>query len=247
MINVKNISKYFSSKCVLNNLSFNVDNGKATCLIGENGAGKTTTVRIISGLLKQNKGEIIIDNEKILPNSFNYRTKFGYVFEEPMYINKLSAKEYITLIAKMYEIPKNEYIKRIESLLNFFNLPIDNKKYIENYSLGMKVKTSLAAAMVNKPQYLILDEPFNGLDIVSAHKLINLLKTYIKENGTIFITSHNLDLVSELCDTFLIMDEGKIAFELHKSDYPSIELLKEKVKEKLIKTSDIKNISWLDL
>jgi ABC-2 type transport system ATP-binding protein len=246
MINILNISKFFSKNYVLDNVSFKIEEGKATCLLGKNGAGKTTIVNIISGLLKQNKGHLYIDNEKISQNSYNYRKKFGYVFEEHMLIDKLSAKEYITLIAEMYDIPKNEYVKRIKSLLDFFELPYDNSKYIESYSLGMKVKTSLAAAIVHKPKYLILDEPFNGLDIVSVNNLIALLKNFIMQKGTIFITSHNLDLVADLCDTFLIIENGKISLELNKSDYDSIESLKNKVKEVLIKEDSVNNISWLN-
>ncbi len=244
MISLLNISKHYSKNLVLNDISFDIETGKATCLLGKNGAGKTTTVNIISGLLEQNEGHVYIDNQEISQTTYDYRRKFGYVFEEHMLIDKLTAKEYITLIAEMYDIPKNEYDIRIKSLLNFFELPDDNSKYIESYSLGMKVKTSLAAAMVNKPNYLILDEPFNGLDIISVNNLLSLLKNFIKQNGTIFITSHNLDLVSDLCDTFYVLDKGKIKTKLNKQDYSSKEELKNKVKNILIKENSVENINW---
>jgi len=245
MIKIVNISKYYAAKCVVDNISFNINEGESICLLGQNGVGKTTIINIISGLLRQTKGNVFIDDEEILPGTYNYRRKFGYVFEEPMLINKLTAKEYLSMISQMHEIPKDIYKNRIISLLDFFNLVYEKDKYIESYSLGMKIKTSLAAAMVHNPKYLILDEPFNGLDISSTSSLINLLKSFVKKDRAIFITSHNLDLVADLCDRFLIMDKGKIVMDVKKSDYESIEHLKTEIKQKITKNTNFENLSWL--
>lgn len=127
-------------------------------------------------MLEPYKGTFFIDGEQITIERYKYRIKVGYVFEKPIYIDKLSAREYLTFVAQMYKMSKAEYRDRIMELLAFFELPSDHKKYIENYSKGMKSKVSLAAALIHHPNYLILDEPFDGVDFVSIQKITRLFQ-----------------------------------------------------------------------
>jgi len=214
MIEIKKIRKSYKKQEVLKEVNLTCQSGKIQALLGTNGAGKSTLISIISGLNKKDSGDFVIDGEKISIDNYKYRIKVGYVFEKPIYIDKLSAKEYLTFVAKMYKLPKEEYISRINELLEFFELPLDNKKYIEDYSKGMKNKVSLAAALIHHPKYLILDEPFDGVDFVSIQKITRLLKDLAKNGVTILITSHQYDVVAGLCDNFALLKTGEIVFNL---------------------------------
>lgn len=212
MILIKNIHKEFSQQQVLQGVNLEIPTGCIQALMGANGAGKSTLVKIISGLSIPSLGEIHIDNEKITVDSYRHRHKVGYVFEEPMYIEKFTAKEYLTFVAKMYELTKNTYKTRVEELLAFFELPGDSKKYIERYSKGTKSKVSLAAALIHNPRYLILDEPFDGVDFLAVQRVTRLLRSMAQKGCTILVTSHQYDTIAELCDSFALLKDGKIFF-----------------------------------
>jgi ABC-2 type transport system ATP-binding protein len=201
-----------------------VEKGTIQALLGANGAGKSTFVHILSAIIKWDSGEIWIDNELITIDSYAYRSKVGYVFEKPIYIEKFSAKEYLTFVGEMYNLPKATYKQRVEELLAFFDLPTDNKKYIEHYSKGMKNKVSLAAALIHKPQYLILDEPFDGVDFMSIQKISKLLQDMAKNGATILITSHQYDVIAELADRFAFLQDGQIKFNV---TMPELETMAE--------------------
>lgn len=214
MIAFANISKKYKSKTVLNATSFTVEKGTIQALLGANGAGKSTLVHILSAIMKWDSGEVWIDNEKITIDDYSYRRKVGYVFEKPIYIEKFSAKEYLTFVGEMYDLPKKIYKERVEELLAFFDLPTDNKKYIEHYSKGMKNKVSMAAALIHKPSYLILDEPFDGVDFLSIQKISKLLQDMAKNGATILVTSHQYDVIAELADKFAFLQDGQIKFNV---------------------------------
>lgn len=252
MVEICNIKKAYKNQEVLKGINLSCNTGKIQALLGANGAGKTTLINIVSGLIKNDDGEIFIDGEKISFDSFKYRIKVGYVFEKPIYIEKLSANEYLTFVAKMYELPKDEYSFKINELLIFFDLPKDNKKYIERYSKGMKSKVSLAAALIHNPKYLILDEPFDGVDFVSIQNISKLFRQMAENGTTIFITSHQYDVIAEMCNMFAILKNGIILFNVdfkelqNMSDDFSLE--KNQVKsylEALMSENKKNNLSWI--
>jgi len=112
----------------------------------------------------------------------------------------------------MYGLSKQDYQTQIEELLDFMELPKDNEKHIEDYSKGMKAKVSLSAALIHQPKYLILDEPFDGMDFVSIQKICDLLRTMAGKGATILITSHQYDIIAEICDKFALLKDGVIKF-----------------------------------
>jgi ABC-2 type transport system ATP-binding protein len=254
MIEIKNIHKSFGKQHVLKGVDLIAKPGFVQALLGANGTGKSTLIHIISAIMKLEKGEFFIDNEKITIESYTYRSKVGYVFETPIFIENFSAKEYLTFVAKMYKIPKNEYTVRISELLSFFDLPDDKKRILE-YSKGMQNKVSLAAALIHKPKYLILDEPFDGIDFVGIQKISKLFKTMAQSGATVFVTSHQFDVIAAMCDNFALLKEGKILFnysftELEtfaKQQCPDSENPVKVYLENLM-TNDLSktNLSWLN-
>lgn len=218
MILVKDIHKSYKTQQVLKGVKLEVNPGEVQALLGANGSGKSTLIHIIAALIHWQQGEIWIDGEKITLDSYQYRHKVGYVFEKPIYIDKFSAKEYLSFVGEMYGIPKKQYKARVQELLEFLDLPLDNKKYIEDYSKGMKNKVSLAAALIHQPQYLILDEPFDGIDFLAIEKISKLLKNMAQKGSTILITSHQYDVIAAIADKFALLKDGQIVFNCNMAE-----------------------------
>ncbi|GHS88122.1 ABC transporter ATP-binding protein [Bacteroidia bacterium] len=218
MIQIDNIYKSFGTKSVLSGVSLTCETGKIQALLGVNGAGKSTLVHIISQLLQADKGEFSIDGEVITEDAYVYKRNMGYVFEHPIYIEKMYASEYLNFVAKMYELPKDSYPQKVRELLTFFEIEPDAKQTILEFSKGMKSKMSLAAALIHSPKHLILDEPFDGIDFLMTQKIVKLFKTLAKEGVTILITSHQMELIHELADTMAILKDGHIMFNRAYSD-----------------------------
>jgi len=253
MIKIDRVTKKFSTKKVLDGVNLICQKGKVQALLGANGAGKTTLIDIVSGLSKSTKGSFYIDGEKINLDNYTYRKKVGYVFEKALFFEKLTAKEYLRFVSEMYELPKNNYLSRIEELIAFFELPSDNSKNIENYSKGMKKKVSLAAALIHDPNYLILDEPFDGLDFVTLEKTKRLLRKMADNGTTILITSHQYDIVSSISDQFALLKKGKILFNLTiaeleekaKIQQKNIDPSVKKYLENLMTDNKENDLSWI--
>jgi ABC-2 type transport system ATP-binding protein len=222
MIEVKNIRKTFKTQQVLKGVNLLVETGKVQALLGANGAGKSTLIYIISGLLEKDEGEVWIEGELINMEDYAYRARVGYVFDKPIYMPKFSAKDHLEFVAEMYGIPKAEYDIRIQELLEYFELPTDTKKQIDSYSKGMKNKVSLASALLHNPKYLIVDEPFDGMDFLSVQKCCSLFRTLAGRGTTILITSHQFDVIAEVGDNFALLKNGEVLFNL-----PMVELEKQ--------------------
>ena len=211
MIRITDIHKSYSTHEVLRGVSLDIPTGTLQVLLGANGAGKSTLIHIVSGLMRSNAGGFFIDGEPITFRSYRYRAKVGYVFEAPMYVEKFTAREQLMFTGRMYGIKKDPLKTRVAGLLDFFELP-DDGRYIESYSKGMRSKVSLAMALIHSPKYLILDEPFDGVDFVSVQQIGKLLKRMASDGVTIFITSHQYDVIAELGDRFALMQDGVIRF-----------------------------------
>lgn len=216
MITIEKVSKKFKDKTILKEVSLNIETGKIKGLIGNNGVGKSTLIKIIAGLVRPDSGFVSIGGEKVSPFSYKYRRLVGYVFDKPLYSEKLKGGEFLQLVANLYEIKNNE--KVINDLMFFFDLINDKNTLIENYSKGMQQKISLCAALIHSPKYLILDEPFNGLDNDTLNKLIFYLKENAQNGSTIFVTSHQIDILSELCSSIALLENGYLIPDLTSQD-----------------------------
>jgi ABC-2 type transport system ATP-binding protein len=254
MIRISNIHKRYKSNLVLKGVDISINYGCIQSLLGANGAGKSTLIKIIACILEADDGELYIDNEKITIDSYGYRKNIGYVFEQPMYIDKLTPYEYLFFVGRMYYIKKNLLDDRINELLLFLDLH-ETDNYIEKLSKGMKSKISIAAALIHNPKYLILDEPFDGLDFLSIQKITRLFRTLAEKGCTILITSHQYDVIASLCDKFALLKNGSILFnysleELEKvakeysNDSNPVKHYLEKMMDE--NPSDKKSLSWVE-
>ena len=207
VLEVKNIDKFFGKKQILKDISFDIEEGEILGFVGPNGSGKTTTIKIILGLQKASSGEVYINGENIKENFENAIRKVGAIVESPDMYMYLSGLDNLKLVANYYNISHD----KIDSIVEFVGLKDRIKDTVSKYSLGMRQRLGIAQAILNKPNLLIVDEPTNGLDpsgIIEFRKMLKELAK--KEKMSIFISSHNLAEIENICDKVLLINEGEI-------------------------------------
>lgn len=213
MIELNSVSKkYNKSNKVIDNINLQIKNGEIFGFLGPNGAGKTTTIKMITGILEIDEGEIFIDGKSIIKEPIEAKKLLGLVPDNPEIFLKLKAIEYLNFIADMYEVSTEQRKDRIDKLGKEFGiLDVLNQK-IETYSHGMKQKLMIISTLLHEPKNWILDEPMTGLDPKSSFLLKNTMKEYASKNNTVFFSTHILDVAEKLCDRVGIIDNGKLLF-----------------------------------
>lgn len=207
------LEKRYSIKNVLDKINITIESNSNYCLLGKNGAGKTTLINIMSDLIEANSGEVLFDNLNYNNNEIEIKKNIGLLSEESSLIEELSGFEYLTFIGKLYKLHKKDLKERIESLTSYFFDDIrDIKRTISNYSMGMKKKLMFCASVIHRPNILILDEPFSGLDPVAANLMVEFLNRYKNENRIIFLSSHNLNYIEKVATHIGVLEDGKIIF-----------------------------------
>ena len=197
----------------LDGLTLAVPAGSIFGFIGLNGAGKTTTIRIIAGLTSPDTGTVKIGGRSLAGGDRNYLARIGFVLDEPLYFDWMSAREYLVWVGRMYGLPGAESDHRTAELLDFFDLPPTDSQPIRQFSTGMKKKVSLAAAIIHKPDLIILDEPLEGIDALAANAIKETLTLMASRGSSIFITSHVLDTVERFCSEVAILHQGRLALQ----------------------------------
>jgi len=208
LVEIKNVYKSFDSKEVLKNISFNVLKGEIFVLLGPNGAGKTTTVKILSGVLEPDKGEVYIFGKKMSVLSIDVKRLIGYLPDEPYVYSKLTGKEFIEFIMSIYRVPID--IEKYNFFLGQFELKDVINKPIEMYSKGMKQKLLLLSIFIREPELFIFDEPLIGLDPQSISFFKQHIKKLVKEGKTVVLCTHILELAEQLADRIAIIYNGEI-------------------------------------
>jgi len=231
ILRLESISKKYllARQPAVENLNLSVNEKSIFGFIGPNGAGKSTTINIIARLVKKDEGKIYFCNDEIKDGDYEYKRYMGFVLERPMYFDRLTVKEYLDFVGSMYDLDNEQKKKRIKELIDVLELTEKQDEWIEKYSAGMKKKVSLAAAIIHNPKLLILDEPFEGVDPVSAKRIKDILKQMVNNGASVLITSHVLDTIEKYCDEIAIINKGKIVFQSKTGD------IRNKVKNDLTK------------
>ena len=214
-IETKNLSKIYSKTCVVDSVNMHVENGKIYGLLGKNGAGKTTTMCMLLNLTYPSGGEIFLFGKDPRKDSGVY-SKIGSIIETPGFYENLTAYENLKVISR---IRGNYDPYHISSVLKMVNLDSEKSKKFRDFSLGMKQRLGIAAAIMHSPELLILDEPINGLDPFGIKEIRQLLKRLSHEFGiTILISSHILSEIENLADVIGFMDNGILIEEVTKDE-----------------------------
>jgi ABC-2 type transport system ATP-binding protein len=223
ILDIKDLTKSFNTKKVLDDLSFEVKKGEIFGLLGPNGAGKTTMIRIILDIIRADHGEIKIFGEKFKEN---LKERIGYLPEERGLYQKITVLECLRYFAELKNVKKSE--DTIDFWLDKVGLRDYKKKKIEGLSKGMQQKIQLVAAFIHNPELLILDEPFSGLDPINTKMAKDILLDLKREGKTIILSTHQMDQVERTCDRILMINRGKRVL------YGSLDEIKGNYKESLV-------------
>ncbi len=213
MIEIKNVSKsYKKGKKVIDNINLEIRDGEIFGFLGPNGAGKTTTIKMITGILDIDEGDILIDGNSIKTNPLEAKKRFGLVPDNPDIFIKLKGIEYLNFIADIYKISEEERIEKIKNLSKQFEMENVLNNKIQSYSHGMRQKIVIMGTLLHNPQNLILDEPMTGLDPRSSFDLKRIMREHTKQNKSVFFSTHILEVAERLCDRVGIINRGKLVF-----------------------------------
>ena len=213
MIKIQNVSKsYKKGNKVVENLNLEIKDGEIFGFIGQNGAGKTTTIKMITGILEIDEGDIFIDGKSITKEPVEAKKQFGLVPDSPDMFLKFSGIEYLNFIADCFNVNQEDRKKRIEKLSKEFGIYDELENKIESYSHGMRQKIVIIGVLLHNPKNWILDEPITGLDPKSSFDLKSLMKEHAKKGNTVFFSTHILEIAEKLCDRIAIINKGKIVF-----------------------------------
>ena len=219
MLEVKALCKSYRRLPAIEDISFCVRAGEIVGYVGPNGSGKSTTVKIITGLLQSDSGQVLFEGESIRTNLKGYRAAFGYVPEEAHVYTHLSALEYLQLVGRLRSLPEDLIDFKANKLLALLGLESWRYSPISLYSKGMKQRVLIAAALLHDPRLLIFDEPLSGLDVVSARLFKDLLQQLAAQGKAILYISHVLEVVELVCHRVIVIAGGKIL-----ADAPPAEL-----------------------
>ncbi|QES87544.1 ABC transporter ATP-binding protein [Rhizosphaericola mali] len=209
-ITIRNLEKYYDTKKVLNHINLEVLSGQVLGYIGPNGAGKSTTVKILTGLITDFSGEVIVNGINIQEDPLKVKSMIGYIPEVAELYEVLTPREYLEFVGSLYEMDAALCQERIEKFMTAFGLKeqIDNR--IESFSKGMRQKVLIASGLLHNPDIIILDEPLSGLDANSVILIKNLISRLSAEGKTIFYCSHMMDVVEKVSDRIILINHGEI-------------------------------------
>ena len=210
MLELQRVTKSYGRLEVLHETSFTLRRGEICGYLGPNGSGKSTTVKILAGLLLPTQGEVLLDGRPLTGDLEEYKRRLGYVPEEAQVYRHLSGQEYLGLVGGLRGMEAARLQPRIRGLLEAFGLRGDADVPLDEYSKGMRQKVLLAAALLHDPEILILDEPFSGLDITTVLLVRELFAALAARGRIILITSHELELMEQLCERVMVVYRGRI-------------------------------------
>ena len=232
MIEIKNVTKSYNKKdVIINNLNLKINDGEIFGFLGPNGAGKTTTIKMITGILGIDDGDILIDNVSIKDNPIEAKKKFGLVLDNPDIFLKLKGIEYLNFMADIYGVDNNAKRTHIERWAQEFEIYDNLNDRIQTYSHGMRQKICIIASTMHNPNNIILDEPMVGLDPKSSHKLKELMHEYANQGKCFFFSTHVLEVAEKLCDRVGIINNGKLLFNGSVGDVSLEELFLDMTEE----------------
>jgi ABC-2 type transport system ATP-binding protein len=212
MIELRNVTKKFGSFTAVDNISLVVPAGEFFGFLGPNGAGKTTTIKMMAGLFAPTSGQILMNGYDVVKNPIEAKSFTSYVPDQPFLYDKLTGREFLYFIGGLYKMDKKAIAKKIEEVIEHFDIGEWVDKRTEDYSQGMRQRVTIAAALVHEPKAFIIDEPMVGLDPKSAKIVRETLKMMARQGVSIFMSTHSLPTAEELCDRVGFIKDGRLVF-----------------------------------
>jgi len=248
-IQTTGLSKFYGDFQAVDSVDLAVESGTLYGFLGPNGAGKSTSIKMLTGILKPSSGSIqLLGGDPWNQNeAIEIKRKIGVVPEDLALFDNLKAREYLTFVGQMHSMDKKTIIERGEELLSLLKLENVEKKLTVEYSHGMKKKLALAAALLPNPRLLFLDEPFEGVDVVTSRVIRDLLGGYVAKGGTVFVTSHVMEIVERICTHVGIIADGKLVEQSSLEELRKDTTLENRFVELVgARTDQQANLDWLD-
>ena len=209
MIEVKSLKKTFGKVEAVKDVSLKAENGKITALLGENGAGKTTTIRMISGSLASENGEVLIDGDLMSPSNYLLRRRLGVLSDQKTIYSKLTTRENIVYYGRLMGLDQRLIDQNIHKMIPQLELSEIIDRQTSGFSTGQKIKVALARILVYQPSTILLDEPSSGLDVRTKRNLRAILQRLRDEGMCLLLSTHIMEEVERLCDEVFVIHEGK--------------------------------------
>ncbi len=248
-VQTRELSKFYDDFPAVSSVNLEVERGSLYGFLGPNGAGKSTTIKMLTGILAPTSGEITLLGRNPWNNAeaIGIKKQTGVVPEDLALFDNLTAREYLTFVGRMHLLDRPTIESRSEELLKLLKLEGVETKLAVEYSHGMKKKLALAAALLPNPDLLFLDEPFEGVDAVTARVIRDLLAKYVSRGSTVFVTSHVLEIVEKICTHVGIIAKGKLVEQTSLEALRHGNSLEQRFLELVGTTGEeTPNLSWLD-
>lgn len=210
MLKIENLTKKYGNKRVVDDLSLHIRPGEIYGFIGHNGAGKTTTIKSCCGILQFDSGEIYIDGISIKEKPLECKARLAYIPDNPELYDYMTGIGFLNFVADVFGVGAEERQERIHRYADIFELTGDLAQPIASYSHGMKQKLAIISALIHNPKLIIMDEPFVGLDPKAAYLLKGIMREICDNGGTIFFSTHVLEVAEKLCDKVAIIKSGRL-------------------------------------
>lgn len=244
-LDIRSLAKQFGAKVAVNNVSLQVPAGSFYGLVGPNGAGKTTMLSMATGLLRPDAGSALVNGIDIWADPHAAKATLGVLADGVRQFDRLTGRQLVTYSGLLRGMDREEVAVRTEDLLRVMDLTQDGDKLVVDYSAGMTKKISLATAMIHSPNLLVLDEPFEAVDPVSAANIRDILNGYVQLGGTVIVSSHVMDLVQRMCTHVAVIADGVLKAQGTVDDVRAGKSLEERFVDLVGGRATNEGLSWL--
>jgi ABC-2 type transport system ATP-binding protein len=210
MIQLFDLTKKYGSFTAVDRVTLTVPKGALYGFLGPNGAGKTTTLRMIAGILRPTTGRVLIGGDDVATHPLAAKMRLGFIPDRPFVYDKLTGAEFLRFVAGLYGQEGQVVERRIDELLDVFELATWKNELIESYSHGMRQKLIISSALIHRPEVIVVDEPMVGLDPRAARLLKDLFRGFVGRGGTVLMSTHTLEIAEAICDRLAIIQGGRI-------------------------------------
>ena len=210
MIRLEGLTKAYGSFVAVDRIDLHVPRGELFGFLGPNGAGKTTTLRMIAGILRPSAGRIWLGGDDLIAAPMAAKRRLGFIPDRPFVYEKLTGAEFLRFVAGLYGQDGATIERRIDELLELFELSVWKDELVESYSHGMRQKLIISSALIHRPECIVVDEPMVGLDPKAARLLKEIFRHFVEHGGTILMSTHTLEIAEAMCDRIAIIQNGKI-------------------------------------
>ena len=210
MIRLEGLTKTYGSFVAVDRIDLHVPRGELFGFLGPNGAGKTTTLRMIAGILRPTAGRIWLGGDDLIAAPMTAKRRLGFIPDRPFLYEKLTGAEFLRFVAGLYGQDGTAVERRIDELLELFELSVWKDELVESYSHGMRQKLIISSALIHRPECIVVDEPMVGLDPKAARLLKEIFRLFVERGGTVLMSTHTLEIAEAMCDRLAIIQGGKI-------------------------------------